>query len=605
MKRFLLLSLMACWAVIAASGQKRMGEIFFHGELLHAPVDGFVADSLQRTVLPEDSLLAPADSLVADSIGEAVSPADSLRLPADSLRADSVAEAAFPKDSLLVPADSLRADTLVETAVAKDTLRSRKDVIKKTVPKQSALSRRISRIYASYSDTLPKIYTRYFAQADSLYYNDTACLRSIRLDPYYYRLFLPLTYYHAPIRQAFRPEWEPSPLRDLQRSCAAGVLAADTVPADSVSAARQKRRQRYEKLFAARMDSVAFPVEERMVNRMHIVDEQVNDVLLSIYLECPSMVEQTESDVQKYKSYRKTASEKVLPTIRVFDLFTPDPVTEEETNVKKKEISVERPNFWKTGGEGSVQFSQNYISDNWYKGGDSNNSMITQIRLYANYNDQKLIEFDNELQFNLGFITSPSDTVHQYRTNNDLFRISSKLGVKAVARWYYTLSAEFKTQFFSNYETNSDKKKSAFMTPTELNLGVGMDYKLEKEKINLSLLMSPLTYNMKYLMDRDVDPTAFGLKAGRQHLDEFGSRVQVTHTWKIISSITWDSRLSYFTNYKRVEAEWENTINFVLNRYLSTKLFFHARYDDSVAREEGEGYLQFQELLSFGINYKW
>ena len=143
------------------------------------------------------------------------------------------------------------------------------------------------------------------------------------------------------------------------------------------------------------------------------------------------------------------------------------------------------------------------------------------------------------------------------------------------------------------------------MTPTELKLGLGMDYKLEKEKINLSLLLSPLTYNMKYLMDRDVDPSAFGLSAGHQHLDEFGSRVQVTHTWKIISSITWDSRLSYFTNYKRVEAEWENTINFVLNRYLSTKLFFHARYDDSVAREEGEGYFQFQELLSFGINYKW
>lgn len=583
MKRFLLLPLMACLSVVGMSGQEKVEKILFPEDSLSLPVDSIKADSIGNPVHLNDSLLLSADSMNVDRVEGTVSLEDSLRTMSDSIKADSVEKAAFPEKPLRV----------------------RKDSVKVALPKQTALARCVSRIYASYSDTLPKIYARYFAQADSLYYNDTAFLRPIRLDPYYYRLFMPFTYYYAPIRQAFRSDWKPSPLCDLQRSCGAGVLAADTLWTDSVMAVRRERRQRYEERFAAKHDSMVLPMKKGSVARMQRVDEQVNEILLSVYLERPDMVEQTESDIRRYKVYRKSVAEEMPPKIRVFDLFTPDPVTEDETNVEKKEISVERPNFWKTGGEGSMQFSQNYISDNWYKGGDSNNAMIAQIRLFANYNDQQLIEFDNELQFNLGFITSPSDTVHQYRTNNDLFRITSKLGVKAIAKWYYTLSAEFKTQFFSNYETNSDKKKSAFMTPTELKLGLGMDYKLEKEKINLSLLLSPLTYNMKYLMDRDVDPSAFGLSAGHQHLDEFGSRVQVTHTWKIISSITWDSRLSYFTNYKRVEAEWENTINFVLNRYLSTKLFFHARYDDSVAREEGEGYFQFQELLSFGINYKW
>ena len=421
-------------------------------------------------------------------------------------------------------------------------------------------------IYTQYVDTLQKIHNKYFAGLDSLN-NDTVPERNIELKPYYFKLFVPLTYYYAPIEQAFESHWQPARLEEVSYN----------------------------------QDSL-FPVTKKRFDKMERADRRVNKALLSMYVARPDRIVYTENQIARKKTFQKQVMEKLPPKIRVIELFEPDPV---DTNVGDAELLVKKPNFWSTGGDGALQFSQNYISDNWYKGGESSNSMVAQLHLFANYDDKQRIEFDNELHFNLGFISAPSDTVHKYRTNNDLLRLTSKLGIKAVSKWYYTLSAEFKTQFFSNYKTNSDIKQSAFMTPTELKLGLGMDYKLSEKKINLSVLLSPLSSNFTYLADRDVDPTAFGVKAGQNKLSEIGSRLQVNYTWTIIPAIIWESRFSYFTNYKRVESEWENTFNFVLNRYLSTKLFVHARYDDSSKPEDGSGYFQLKELLSFGINYKW
>lgn len=39
--------------------------------------------------------------------------------------------------------------------------------------------------------------------------------------------------------------------------------------------------------------------------------------------------------------------------------------------VQEQDLSVAKPNFWKIAGNADVQFSQNYVSDNWYNGGES------------------------------------------------------------------------------------------------------------------------------------------------------------------------------------------------------------------------------------------
>ena len=95
------------------------------------------------------------------------------------------------------------------------------------------------------------------------------------------------------------------------------------------------------------------------------------------------------------------------------------------------------------------------------------------------------------------------------------------------------------------------------------------------------------------------------MKKDEKSLHEYGSSMKVKSTWTIIKNVTWTSRLEAFTNYDKVQAEWENTFDFAVSRYLSTKLFLHGRFDDGVPRVEDHSYFQFKEFLSFGLSYKW
>ena len=68
-------------------------------------------------------------------------------------------------------------------------------------------------------------------------------------------------------------------------------------------------------------------------------------------------------------------------------------------------------------------------------------------------------------------------------------------------------------------------------------------------------------------------------------------------------NISWKSRMYGFTSYKRVEYEWENTFSFQFNKYISSKLFIHPRFDDNRQRDDHHGYWMFKEFLSIGFNY--
>lgn len=269
------------------------------------------------------------------------------------------------------------------------------------------------------------------------------------------------------------------------------------------------------------------------------------------------------------------------------------------------ELIQVRPNFWKFAGDYSLQFLQNYVSSNWYKGGESSYAMIGGVVLQINYNDKDKVKFDNKLEMKLGMQSSQGDTIHTFKSSEDLIRLTSKLGIQASKKWYYTLQMLAETQFTHGYKSNDTKVYSDFFSPLKLNLSLGMDYKMSwiKKRLTGTVNISPVAVNYKYY-GREANAIAAGFPEGKKVKWDFGSTFTADLAWKFSDVVKWQTRLYAFTTYHRTEVEWENTFTVQLSKYISTKLFVYPRFDDSVKkRDDKYGYFQLKEYWSLGFSY--
>jgi hypothetical protein len=75
--------------------------------------------------------------------------------------------------------------------------------------------------------------------------------------------------------------------------------------------------------------------------------------------------------------------------------------------------------------------------------------------------------------------------------------------------------------------------------------------------------------------------------------------------WQIAYNIKLTSTLTAFTDYSYIQGDWENTLAFTINRFLSTQIYVHLRYDSTTARADDSAWHKWQlkEVLSFGFSY--
>lgn len=270
------------------------------------------------------------------------------------------------------------------------------------------------------------------------------------------------------------------------------------------------------------------------------------------------------------------------------------------------DLRIVKPNFWSTSCNFTLQFSQNYFSEKWYKGGNNNVNLYSNLLIQANYNDQKSIQWDNKLDMRLGFVTATSDSIHRYLTNNDRLYLFSKLGVKAVTNWYYTVSAEGQTQFLPGYRSNDRRTYSDFLAPLDVFVALGIDFKPKLKKGSLSAMIQPLTYKIRYIGADDETIHASYNMRDKDFQQDFGSKVEVNTNFTLAKNFTWRSRYYFFTSYEYVESEWENVFSFRFNKYITSEVNTIWRFDDNRDKRYVDstlGYFQFKENFSLGLSY--
>ncbi len=383
--------------------------------------------------------------------------------------------------------------------------------------------------------------------AVSLALSASAAQPNDSLDGRYYRLFAPLTFYHNVANKAL-------------------VLDSESAGKDPVT-------------------------------------DAIDAALMKIYMKRPDLVNSTESDLKATGTILENVDKPIENQVEFVEEVAQPMILDIPQDIPDT-VMVQKPRFWTYKADGFLQFMQNYVSGNWYKGGESNYSMLGSLTVEANYDNKNKWKWDNKLELKLGFLRSRTDSLHKVKSNEDLIRLTSKVGLHASHRWYYTLQLQAYTQFTPGYKSNDPKVYSDFFSPFNLNLGLGMDYKVESKNKRLTgtINFSPVAINYRYV-GRLALATSYGLDEGKHSMVEFGPNMTADLVWKFNDVVMWKSRFYAFTTFKRAEIEWENTFELRVSKYITANLFLFPRFDDTSKYDDDFGYWQFKEFSSLGFAY--
>lgn len=254
-----------------------------------------------------------------------------------------------------------------------------------------------------------------------------------------------------------------------------------------------------------------------------------------------------------------------------------------------------------------LQFSQAYVSPNWYQGGNNYLALLFgfnwKVVLNQVYHPNLL--FQSDLSYKLALSSNPSGYMHKYTISEDNFQYNLNAGVKAIKNWYYSFNLQFKTQLLNNFEQDSDVRTASFLSPGDLNLGLGMSYTHSNKlkTFQYTLTISPLSYNLKTCISDAVNHLTYSIPLDKKTKSEIGSNIEFNMEWNITTNISYKTRVFLFSDYKYFLGDWQNTFNFQINKFLSTQLFVHLRYDGSIENDSKWKKFMMREILSFGLSY--
>ena len=252
---------------------------------------------------------------------------------------------------------------------------------------------------------------------------------------------------------------------------------------------------------------------------------------------------------------------------------------------------------WTKGGNFSILLNQSSFK-NWVAGGD--NAFAGNLTI--NY-DANLLKgdwtWDNKFIVAYGMANSESKGTVK---TDDRFEINSLAGKKAKGNWYYSLFANFLTQFTDGYDyaVSDEIAISKLFAPAYLSFGPGM---LWKKTDNFKINLSPATGKLTIVTDKVLsDAGMYGVDPGKTVRTELGFYLGAYHKANLMKNISLENILSLYSNYldKPENVDVSHQLNLVMqvNKYISANLGLHTIYDDNMIQKT-----QFKEVFGVGFNY--
>ena len=218
---------------------------------------------------------------------------------------------------------------------------------------------------------------------------------------------------------------------------------------------------------------------------------------------------------------------------------------------------------------------------------------------------------------------------------DDKIDLNYSLSLNSKSQWKLTAVVTFNTQFANGYKYPNDSTIiSTFFAPAYLTLSAGYSYQTKNE--HFQIFMAPLAGKITFVMNQELaDQGAFGVMKGYYDSDNnwvpgeriapaIGANIIINYKQPLGKNIKYATILNTFYNYferrndnmLRLDVNWENTLHFLITKYITTILFVHLKYDHNTTfpvYEEIDGVqtvvdnvpkLQFKESLGIAFVHR-
>ncbi len=261
---------------------------------------------------------------------------------------------------------------------------------------------------------------------------------------------------------------------------------------------------------------------------------------------------------------------------------------------------------WKTGGIFNINLAQSSLT-NWAGGGEKFSLALSSLFNYFAFYKQGVHSWDNNFDFNLGYVKTTS---LGGRKNDDRIDLLSKYGRAISPKMNIAGLFNFRSQLLKGYTYNNNIKEfsSAFLSPAYILLSPGLDYKPNQ---NFSIFVSPITTRWVIVRDDTLSAKGFyGVEPGKKSRNEIGAFLNALFAKDFNKILGYKGRLELFSNYKRnpqnVDFFMTNLFSVKLSQVLAATWSVDLIYDDDV-RMFGDGddaAMQMKSLVGVGLLWK-